>query len=100
MHDVTGTMVAPARRGWPARPGGWRGEPAAVPAKRGGADVANRRPSRPSEPGADAANRASPGPNVYGAAQLCAYAQSLNDSPSEASADGVASLTAPGDRKI
>jgi hypothetical protein len=36
----------------------------------------------------------------YGAAQVCAYAQSLNDSPSEAKADGVASLTSPGERKI
>src|SRR5579884_87064 len=37
---------------------------------------------------------------AYGAGQLRAYAQSLNDCPSEASADGVASLTTPVPRSI
>ena len=37
---------------------------------------------------------------VYGAGQLRAYEQSLNDSPSEANADGVASFTTPVPRSI
>ena len=47
---------------------------------------------------ADAANRATR-TSVYGRVAR-AYAQSLNDWPSAASADGVASLTTPGERKI